>query len=173
MIQEITPHRFENAYKPREAGEEDYIFVIQENRMLLLQENSQDRNLTYRELLRYVQPEQTKLQYLFAIDDKAYFLYRNDPIPEIPKTILRESGFFRNLLPRHMAFANITGMQLERWMRGRKYCGSCGSIMVHSDKEQALVCPVCGVVEYPKISPAVIVAITDYDRLLLTRYADG
>ncbi|MBR0328228.1 MAG: NUDIX domain-containing protein, partial [Selenomonadaceae bacterium] len=30
----------------------------------------------------------------------------------------------------------------------------------------------CGLIEYPKISPAVIVAVTDGDKLLLTRYAD-
>jgi NAD+ diphosphatase len=32
-------------------------------------------------------------------------------------------------------------------------------------------CPDCGQVEYPKISPAVIVGVTDGDRLLLTKYA--
>jgi len=33
-------------------------------------------------------------------------------------------------------------------------------------------CPKCGASYYPRISPAVIVAVTDGDRLLLTRYAD-
>ena len=34
-----------------------------------------------------------------------------------------------------------------------------------------LKCPSCGQMEYPKISPAVIVGVTDGDRLLLTKYA--
>ena len=33
-----------------------------------------------------------------------------------------------------------------------------------------LRCPVCGNMIYPKIAPAVIVALTDGDRLLMTRY---
>ena len=34
-----------------------------------------------------------------------------------------------------------------------------------------MVCPKCGATVYPKICPAVIVGVTDGDRLLLTRYA--
>ena len=34
-----------------------------------------------------------------------------------------------------------------------------------------MVCPRCGLIEYPKICPVIIVAVTDGDRLLLTRYA--
>ena len=33
-----------------------------------------------------------------------------------------------------------------------------------------MVCPFCGQTEYPKICPAVIVAITDGDRIILSRY---
>ena len=34
-----------------------------------------------------------------------------------------------------------------------------------------MVCPACGNTVYPKICPAVIVAVCDGDRLLLTKYA--
>ena len=34
-----------------------------------------------------------------------------------------------------------------------------------------MVCPSCGNTVYPKIAPAVIVAVTDGDKLLLTKYA--
>lgn len=37
-------------------------------------------------------------------------------------------------------------------------------------RERALCCPECGNIIYPKIAPAVIVALTDGDRILLTRY---
>lgn len=44
--------------------------------------------------------------------------------------------------------------------------------MEDSATERALHCPVCGRTVYPRINPAVIVAITDGDRLLLTKYAN-
>ena len=42
--------------------------------------------------------------------------------------------------------------------------------MQDSETERARVCPACGLTVYPKICPAVIVAVTDGDRLLLTKY---
>jgi NAD+ diphosphatase len=42
-----------------------------------------------------------------------------------------------------------------------------------SRKERAMVCPSCGQTEYPKISPAIIVAIKNKDKLLMSRYARG
>ena len=45
--------------------------------------------------------------------------------------------------------------------------GGIGGITV-----QTGVCPECGQIEYPKICPAVIVAVTHGDKLLLTRYAN-
>ena len=44
-----------------------------------------------------------------------------------------------------------------------------------STTERACICPECGQIEYPKISPAVIIAIvdTERDKILLTRYAGG
>ena len=45
--------------------------------------------------------------------------------------------------------------------------------MIHSKRERAYECETCGLTEYPKISPAVIVAIMDGDKLLMTKYAYG
>ena len=42
---------------------------------------------------------------------------------------------------------------------------------MHSDKERMVYCPKCGRMEYPKLCPAVIVAVTHGNRLLLSKYA--
>lgn len=76
----------------------------------------------------------------------------------------------RAMEPMHQAFAAITAVQLWRWRQSRQFCGRCGAKTEDSKIERALVCPVCGQTEYPKISPAVIVAITNGDKLLMSRY---
>ena len=70
----------------------------------------------------------------------------------------------------YQAFAGITATQIHRFKESRRFCGRCGHETEDSKTERALVCPFCGQVEYPKISPAVIVAVTDGDRLLMSRY---
>lgn len=77
---------------------------------------------------------------------------------------------YRKMHPMYQAFAGITATQIHRFKESRKYCGCCGHLMENSKTERALVCPECGQTEYPKISPAVIVAISDGDRLLMSRY---
>src|SRR5690606_35287645 len=46
------------------------------------------------------------------------------------------------------------------WRRGAKFCGTCGARTSLADEELASVCGECGMVQYPRISPAVITAIT-------------
>ena len=43
--------------------------------------------------------------------------------------------------------------------------------MEDSKTERALVCPRCGKVVYPRINPAVIVAVVSGDEIVLTQYA--
>ena len=44
--------------------------------------------------------------------------------------------------------------------------------MKKDQKERMLYCENCHQMEYPKISPAVIVGVTDGNRILMSKYAD-
>ena len=53
------------------------------------------------------------------------------------------------------------------WDLQTTYCGRCGSETESKQGERAKVCPSCGLVVYPRISPAMIVAIVKDGELLL------
>lgn len=59
--------------------------------------------------------------------------------------------------------------QLLTWERSNRFCGACAAPMVDDTKERARRCPQCGQVVYPRISPAVIVAIQRHGKVLLGR----
>ncbi len=59
--------------------------------------------------------------------------------------------------------------QLMEWSRHNKYCGQCGALMRDSASETARECPECKMTSYPPVSPAIIVAISKGDSLLLAR----
>ena len=40
-----------------------------------------------------------------------------------------------------------------------------------TSRQRALTCPACGATVYPAIAPAVVVAVVDGNRIVLTRYA--
>lgn len=59
--------------------------------------------------------------------------------------------------------------QLVQWNRSHQYCGSCGHRTQDKSDERAKVCPACGMLNYPRISPAVIVAVLKDHQILLAR----
>ena len=61
--------------------------------------------------------------------------------------------------------------QLAEWYRSRRFCGCCGAVMVHSTEERMMQCPECGLMEYPKISPAVIIGLIHENKILMSKYA--
>ncbi|MFO7963929.1 MAG: NAD(+) diphosphatase [Desulfobacterales bacterium] len=59
--------------------------------------------------------------------------------------------------------------QLIRWFKTHTYCGQCGRPMEDKTDERAKRCPDCNLVFYPRLSPAVIMAVVHHDKLLLAR----
>ena len=75
------------------------------------------------------------------------------------------------IMPRFIAFAGITALQLDGWYRNNRYCGHCGGLLKKDHKERMLYCEKCGSRVYPRINPAVIIAVTKGSKLLMTKYA--
>ena len=176
MIQDIAPRQFHNEYKICTPEAEDFVLAIRKNSVILIRrEEDMLRIPTLREIREIFPEAEKEAYYLFSIDDFRYFLvnvdeHREFEIPESGPYCLKDSRFLRNMDPEYEAFAVITGMQLARWRRAHHYCGFCGTPMEDSTEERALVCPKCHQIEYPKISPAIIVAITNGSKLLMTKY---
>lgn len=61
--------------------------------------------------------------------------------------------------------------QIVDWGRAHRFCGRCGTETAMKPGERARECPACGLLAYPRISPAVIVAVVRERRLLLAHSA--
>ncbi len=66
----------------------------------------------------------------------------------------------------HIVFYAI---QIVAWDRDFQFCGRCGSKTTNMENERAKICRTCNLISYPRQSPAIIVAITRGDKLLLAR----
>lgn len=59
--------------------------------------------------------------------------------------------------------------QIIQWDKNHRFCGRCGTPMQQADNERVKRCPDCGLANYPRIAPAVIMRIRDGGRILLSR----
>ena len=175
MIQDIGNHIYDRAYSLRPARMEDYALCYRQGKVLLRDLGEKGwalpRFFDFPEELR---PDLTTARHFFELDGVGCYLCDPDPAEDalVEGWTYCTYQALRTVRPMEVAFAAITGAQLDRWYKSRAYCGRCGAKMKPSEIERAMVCPDCGMIEYPKICPAVIVAVRDGEKLLLTRYAD-
>jgi NAD+ diphosphatase len=59
--------------------------------------------------------------------------------------------------------------QIINWDSTHRYCGRCGTFMDVKEDERAKICPGCGFVSFPRISPAIITAVIKDSCILLAR----
>lgn len=182
MIQDIAPKKFHIEYHAIQPELDDTVFVFRgnnkpEDRALTKQKDMCRIIPTLRELQAagYAQDSE-QLQFLFAIDDKNYFLLKNGgaedvQLPDYEYIPIRD---FWNCAPELVdvtAFAVQTAYHLFFWYRDNTCCGRCGVHMKSWDKERAVRCPSCGNLVFPKLMPAVIIGLKHGDDLLISRYA--
>lgn len=66
--------------------------------------------------------------------------------------------------------------QIIEWDRTHQFCGRCGVPTEYASGERAKRCPVCGLLSFPRLSPAIIVLVERGDEVLLARgrnFAEG
>lgn len=200
MIHKIEPHKYYPEFRNQEPKPSDYLLLFDGEKVYLpshtensdvtdtsagagISEHPQVYLPTFEEvhgLLGIRQPIERfflDCEYLFPLmTEHSSARRRRTPVLSCSrKKTSTPSGMFRNFEPEYLAFAGITATQINRFRLDRKFCGRCGHPTVPSTTERACICPECGQIEYPKISPAVIIAIvdTERDKILLTRYAGG
>ena len=107
------------------------------------------------------------------------------PVGEIGKTAIHaivlkrgspislEKANLRNLLSvskNEQEYVTLSrAAQLIIWHNEHRFCGRCGHKMLHHAVDLAKHCEQCSLVQYPRISPCIIVLVVDGDRCVLAR----
>ncbi|WP_019230034.1 NAD(+) diphosphatase [Sedimentibacter sp. B4] len=171
MIQDIEPRIFNNKFNNKKAEPHD-LFLSYEGDTVLVKEGKDklwypsfsDFEKDYPHLI-------DDAQFLFTIDEINYYLVDEKGLDSAEGWTYATTNRFRTELKYWRSFAGAVGWQLNRWYSNHQFCNKCGKTMKRSEKERMLYCESCGFQTYPTISPCVIVAVHDGNRLLLTKYA--
>lgn len=172
MLHDIFPKIYDVQYKNRAPQPCDTVFLFDDDKICC---SPGDGEASFPSVSDFPGISLSGYRYLFSIDSECFFMPdvcvsgRVEP-PQGYE--YREHTLFRIRGPRYLAFAAITAQALYQWYASSRFCGKCGAETKHADNERASVCVECGLVAYPKISPVVIVAVRNGEKLLVTRYKD-
>jgi len=109
-------------------------------------------------------------QFIFSMQDEDYYLWMGEA-GDLPGFSYEPASGLRQTVSKNICFAAMTGWHLFTWYRNNRFCGRCGAKTEHDHKERMMRCPSCGNMIFPRIAPAVIIALVDGDRLMLSKYA--
>ena len=179
MLQDMTEGRLENEYRDTLPQAEDCVLCVRGSGILLqrLADNTLvlptvEKVRRWADAKRWTSWQECPLGYGFRHLGRNWFLWMGEPgdvtDPAFDYENVRD---LRQLQSKEICFGIMTGWHLYNWYRNSRFCGCCGGKTVHDENERMMRCPNCGNQIYPRIAPAVIVAVTDGDRLLLTKYA--
>jgi NAD+ diphosphatase len=168
MIQEIFPHRFNNRYiGDQNIGEKDFILHYNGS-SLLLKTSGDELEIPQKKDFSKISDKTIKT-FLFTLDDVPCYLIWDDLKADNSCFIYKEINFFRTVRKQEIAWISIVGFHLMNWYSQNKFCGKCGTRTIQKKEERAILCPDCNTVVFPRISPAIIVAIISDDKILLAR----
>ncbi len=177
MIQDIGDLRFDNSYLDYLAEDSDYALAF--DRWNCLSGSGGAPVPSVGEICAALGTTSVELIYAFSIGDMRFFIVPTWECGTGDPEKLESAGLaYRSIHELFDADGNVwkfafaTGLHLSRWYSMNRFCGRCGERLVHAEGERALHCAKCGNHMYPRINPAVIVAVTDGDRILMTRYAN-
>jgi len=161
---------FKAAFSPKPSDRQDALWFIIQGGRLLVKKNSRPAAVPQtRHLLQSI-PEFVNTQFLGHLDGQPCFAA--GPPEDFQ---LGENIEFRGLktlfgqIDENCLWVAGRANQLVRWSRHHSYCGKCGQETTDKKDERAKICTACGLVNYPRVSPAIIVAVIKEDQILLAR----
>lgn len=161
------PHRFVPHHKaPEDPGEDPIVFAVR-GRDLLVREDGTLPDVGHIDQQGF---EAVRRQYLGHLDGRHCFSV------ELAADAKDCGGLrFANL---HMLHGSLDetehalagrAVQIVEWDRTHQFCGACAEPTVVSESDRSRACPRCRIPMYPRLAPAMIVAVERDDEILLAR----
>ena len=168
----IDPDGFEPDLNPGDGGADDdaWMFVVLDGQMACIAEQGVPRPITADEL-RWVDVDIRARHFLGRFRGRQCFAVQAEGrLPEgYSVTGLR--GWLGRVEPAVFYIAG-RAQQVIDWHDTHRFCGRCGTETEDHPQDRAKVCPGCGLVNYPRLSPSIIVLVHRGEEMLLARNAN-
>ncbi|MFC2140876.1 NAD(+) diphosphatase [Acidobacteriota bacterium] len=156
--------------EPKSKAHPALWFIFREDRLLVHAVDNDQYSIPLIKTLQELEITPTRTQYLGRYGNTCCY---SAEIPGEKKS--PENMFFLHLWGLYdcidFDLFQIAGyaFHIMKWDQSSQYCGRCGTQTKNSENERAKICENCNLIRYPRISPAVIVAVIKENKILLAK----
>lgn len=161
FVSEVVPQR--------ESNGPNWWFAFAGSRLLVLEDDDRAG------LPCLIDPERVEMyasrrHYLGVLANRACYAMELEPRTVVPEGMALHGlrGLFGRLDDDLFSIAG-RAIQILDWDRNHQFCGRCGEPTVDHPRDRAKCCLRCGMTNYPRLNPAVIVLVRRGDHVLLAR----
>jgi len=162
-----SEHYFEAQIKEFPIDNESIVFVFWEHKLLLI-----NGLIPFYKNIREAKNEITFIKYIGKLHHNNCFVLEFSTKKEVNSMgswiALRQLYAIIDQAPMKAA---LYAYQIMVWNKKTQYCGQCGSTtQINTNGIVVKSCPKCKAEYYPKISPSIIVAVHNKDKILLAQH---
>lgn len=161
---------FVSSFKPPEhLTDSDIWFVVRNDQVLVKNQNGRNVFPAYGDLSGGPNHFSRRI-FIGTLDDRPCYAAISNGDRDMGDNLIFKGlrSLFSEIDEAEFQAAGVA-RQLSEWDQVHQYCGRCGALVQDKPDERAKICPICGLVIYPRISPAIITAVIKNDRILLAR----
>ncbi len=168
MSRESIYKRYIPSAIPKKGNDDySYWFVFNQDKMLINIDNSGIK-IPYLKNIEELNILPVRTQYLGTLQGHHCYSVEVDPETEEPEgTAFRDLRSLYKILDEDIFLLAGKAFQIVNWDQTHQYCGRCCVPTNDVQGENAKICPECGFISYTRISPAIITAVLNDDKILL------
>lgn len=154
------------AVEPPENQTEPAWWFVFKNERLLVDTHAEEVRIPYIADIRQFHITPVRTQYLGKLNGTHCYSAEVDQNPPEGLAFQGLRSLFE-CVPEDLFWTAGRAFQIMNWDRNHQYCGRCGQPTQPMKGERAKQCLQCGLIHYPRLSPAIIVAVVKENQLLL------
>lgn len=155
-------------YIPPDESGATAIWLLYQEQKLLIKDKDEKLPFPTKADLHQLQISLLQQQYLGSLEGLHCYTAVLSDLPQIPDgyAFIGTLDIFNRFTEDFVQVAGLAN-QLINWNKKHRYCGTCGNKTEDKEDERAKICRACGSIYYPRLSPAIIVAVHRDNQILL------
>jgi len=156
--------------EPKNKSNQSFWFIFQDNHLLVHSKSKDNYLIPFVQNVKDLKINPIRTQYLGRYGNICcYSAEVSKKIKPPPNMLFQHLWGLYGFIDFNLFQIAGYAFQIMKWDQTFQYCSRCGTEVKNLENERAKICKKCNLISFPRISPAVIVAVIKENKILLAK----